>query len=472
MSVQWMNASHQALFTHRSLSQLDARRGFDYVTHTYRGWRRAIDEVWHVARHTGEATDPTRNYEDPDEVVDYVNRTNRLRSALFWPLYSRHDRRTAAVSRLEKGIRFARTDPGRLLREVVVRAAGRRADPMSVRRRVFSAVRTGPDFAGGVLRYVRTGQTGESGYQAMVRLYCVTRGVSNDVLHQVVRRRRPRAGLAGDGVLGLADDALVDRLTADGYVVFPNLLPADLCDRLTALARRAPGEYRPPLSDGERRGTYDPSRSGLQTCWIDEAALASDSDVQSLVSDPSVLGLAEAYLGCLPVLSILAMWWTRPGSSEPAELAEKAQMFHFDLDRLKWLKLFAYLTEVTPENGPHVFVRGSHRRGAKPGHLLRRGYQRITDEELAESVDPRDVVEITGPRGTLFVADTSGFHKGKAPVSGERLVLQLEFADALFGGRFGRVPDVVAVDPRFGVLASSHPEVLPRWTVRYSGPRS
>ena len=41
--------------------------------------------------------------------------------------------------------------------------------------------------------------------------------------------------------------------------------------------------------------------------------------------------------------------------------SEAAQMFHFDLDRIKWLKFFIYLTDVKINSGPHVYVSGTHK---------------------------------------------------------------------------------------------------------------
>jgi hypothetical protein len=42
------------------------------------------------------------------------------------------------------------------------------------------------------------------------------------------------------------------------------------------------------------------------------------------------------------------------------------------------------------------------------------------------------VVELAGPKGTVLAVDTMGFHKGKPPISGYRLLAQLEYASPLF----------------------------------------
>ena len=72
MSLEWMNAMHYSLFTHKSLDQLCARHGLEPVAHTYRGSTKFIDEVWHVARFTGRPTAPEAHYEDAHQVARYV----------------------------------------------------------------------------------------------------------------------------------------------------------------------------------------------------------------------------------------------------------------------------------------------------------------------------------------------------------------------------------------------------------------
>ena len=47
-------------------------------------------------------------------------------------------------------------------------------------------------------------------------------------------------------------------------------------------------------------------------------------------------------------------------------------------------------------------------------------------------IDPEDMVEIGGPRGTIFAEDTRGLHKGKHLLTGDRLLFQLEFSNSLF----------------------------------------
>lgn len=104
MSLRWMNSAHYSMFTGASLNQLCARFGFERVTTTYRGWRKEIDDVWHVARYTGNPIDPTQFYEDPEQVARFVNWINPLRSIVYYPLFSNYHRKVQRVMYVKEGV--------------------------------------------------------------------------------------------------------------------------------------------------------------------------------------------------------------------------------------------------------------------------------------------------------------------------------------------------------------------------------
>jgi SAM-dependent methyltransferase len=85
LSLRWMNAAHYSMFTHRSLSHLFSHYGLEEVAHTYRGWSKEIDDLWHVARYTGVVKDPAGFFEDWRQVRHYVNVVNPLNTVLHAP---------------------------------------------------------------------------------------------------------------------------------------------------------------------------------------------------------------------------------------------------------------------------------------------------------------------------------------------------------------------------------------------------
>ena len=155
--------------------------------------------------------------------------------------------------------------------------------------------------------------------------------------------------------------------------------------------------------------------------------LFQNETVQKVATDPYFFSIAQEYLGFNPVFDVLAMWWSSPTKDKHLQ-ARAAQLYHFDMDRLKFVKFFVYLTDVNTTNGPHCFVRGSHVR--KPLQLLKD--DRLSDDEILAHYSQDDLFELTGKAGTLIAVDTRGLHKGKPLEQGDRLIFQVQFADSTF----------------------------------------
>jgi hypothetical protein len=323
-------------------------------------------------------------------------------------------------------------------------------------------------FIAGYREFERTGETPTPAYLAMRQLFCVTNGEFNDIVHRLLQDTQggPPRPVASSGVLGTLDEvrlaAVVERIGSQGYHVFEQRLDPALCDSLRALALETPCL----VSGGDGAVTpsapvpYRSERPIANRYDLPEVAPAAHPGVQALLLDDSIRAVAAAYLGCRPVLDFVSMWWLASFSQSPKALSSAAQLYHFDMDRLKFLKFFVYLTDVDTRTSPHCYVRGSRHR--KPEALLRDG--RFTDEEIAGQYPAEDLVEIVAPAGSIFAVDTRGFHKGKVMESGERLVLQLEFASSLFGQNYGRIGlPAEACLPAFAAFLRDQPELAGRY---------
>lgn len=317
----------------------------------------------------------------------------------------------------------------------------------SIRRGVH-AVRRGWHLAASLGRvaigagyYQISGKTPPPANAAFRHLHFATNGHFNDWAHAVVRAFRPPRKVDPRGVLGDLDEGRLARILAalrrDGFYRFDTLLPEETCRAMEHFALTAEGEPFPKKPDLPERLRYDPTKPQAEGYYFMTShagqPLLRLPEVQRLIADQSLLAVAQEYLGCLPTLDhAIVMWWsTVYRSGEPC--SEMAQLFHTDMARIKFIKFFFYLTDVTPETGPLTYVRGSHRRKPKGGYSQDRRY---SDEEILRVYSKNDIVELTGPRGTILAADTRGFHKGKPPRSGHRLNFQIEFADCLFGAPY------------------------------------
>lgn len=304
---------------------------------------------------------------------------------------------------------------------------------------IFLVTRTTPDFA----------------FRSMGSLFCHSGGRSNDVFSWFIGKTRPPHAALSKARAPLHDehDRAIAALREQGYYAFGKPLPTDVCERLLHFAQTQPCVMR-PMEDGSlsapvktvyARGAPRAVRYDFET-----QDLLANGDVQDIVADLSLVAIAQDYLGARPLLDVVSMWWHTDFLDHPDSNA--AQFFHFDMDRPKWIKVFIFLTDVTATSGPHTFVAGSHRTGAIPQALLDKGQVRLSDDDVGRAYAPEKIIEFRVPRGTVMLEDTRGLHKGKHVESGDRLVLQFQFSNSLFGMAY---PDSRFGDRTSGLLLDS-----------------
>ncbi len=315
----------------------------------------------------------------------------------------------------------------------------------------------GPVVRWGYGAYLRTDTTPAIAYSCMRKLFGADPR-SFDHLATLARGEQPMAGVTpSSGLVVGRVDVVVEDLLTHGYHVLPDLLDERECEALTAVAREGVCNLVESFPGAPATARFDAAAPQAVRYELDEADVIACAAAQRLAADRSLLELARRYLGATPIQDLVAMWWSVPGPGAASSAA--AQQFHFDLDRLSFLKVFVYLTDVGPGNGPHVYVRGSHR--DLPAAL--RVDRRFGDEEV-ERWFPGRQISIEGRRGTVFVADTRGMHKGLALVEGHRLVFQLQFSSSLYGAPYRRLA-VGDPDPAFASACESFPATYRRFTL-------
>lgn len=134
-----------------------------------------------------------------------------------------------------------------------------------------------------------------------------------------------------------------------------------------------------------------------------------------LASHPSILASLEKYFGCKPSAEVIQASWSPPSTRE----AIRSQLFHRDTDGLQFIKLFLFLTDVSEDAGPHCFVLNSHDKNK----LTKTGF--FTEDEVVDSFGDENIVYITCPKGTHFLENTYGVHKGTQPTGRGRLMVQV-----------------------------------------------
>lgn len=142
--------------------------------------------------------------------------------------------------------------------------------------------------------------------------------------------------------------------------------------------------------------------------------------------DPMLNAIAQHYLGGQANIITTRIWWSFPTrSASDSDLNKASFKFHFDLDDWRMLKFFFYLNDVDGNGGPHVFVRGSHRkRRVKHQLTLLVGH---SSEDVLGYYGKSAAIELTGPAGTGFVEDPFGFHMGTLAKDTPRLMMEVGF---------------------------------------------
>ena len=151
------------------------------------------------------------------------------------------------------------------------------------------------------------------------------------------------------------------------------------------------------------------------------------SAINKLTNDSKLLEIAASYLKAEPICTGIRLWWSFAGKATLHERIDFAQeLFHYDPVDYGAIKFFFYLTDVDFSSGPHVYVRGSHKKKKLSQQLslfIGRSDKDITDYYKAE-----EIVYICEEAGFGFAEDPFCFHKGTPPSHENRLMLQIQFS--------------------------------------------
>ena len=298
-------------------------------------------------------------------------------------------------------------------------------------------------FIEGYEQFCNTGITSSEANHSSRQLYWMTDGKFNNFWVSFYglffpKYPNPKYLLSDQlGNLGLTESRglqnIVQEIREKGFHLFDEKLSCEICDRLTEFAENALCNLAPyyPEVSPVKCLRYDRYHPKSVTYRVHEQELVNNPDIQNLIADSSIISVVQEYFGCRATLRDISMWWSTAFLKGCAD-SSSAQLYHWDGDSVKFINVFVYLTEVTLQNGPQCFVRGSHL--TKPLNLLRDG--RFSDQEIENFYGKDNIDEILGKRGTIIAADTRAFHKGKALENGERLIVMLTFSMDLFGATY------------------------------------
>lgn len=289
-------------------------------------------------------------------------------------------------------------------------------------------------------------------FQSYVRCYCFSNGLISKILSFFVSfiriRKQNKDDYLDDYNLNknLNFNEINKTLSKKGYYRIPYKLDKEIVEKIIKFSLETDCTY---LDDKKKKFISRFNLNKMKHEYVsskysyDESALFNFKPIKDILFDTNFTLIAKNYFGVKPCYSNLAMWWSPPRSKKPTYLSEEAnesaQFFHFDLDRIKWLKLFIYLTDVDDQTGPHEYIQSSHKTFNKPKKILKKGYKRINEDEIRNYYEDDTIKRITGEKGTMFIGDTSCFHRGLPPLNKNRLILVIEYSNSMFGSEYSKI---------------------------------
>lgn len=193
-------------------------------------------------------------------------------------------------------------------------------------------------------------------------------------------------------------------LVRKGYHIIENLLPDELCDKLLE-------DISVKINKGE-------------ISWKDEESSdyrimgynCQDKEILKNI-DKLVESNFERYIDSRKSFNFFRM--------ANVVLPKKGNKgsgggWHRDSLNRRQLKLMIYLTDVNDANGPFEYKKSSHRFYHKLRFNMFR--QSVRFNELSSVLKPESDV-LVGKKGTAIIFDSSGVHRGRPIMSGERYAL-------------------------------------------------
>ncbi|TFW13545.1 hypothetical protein EGY25_06325 [Brevundimonas intermedia] len=279
--------------------------------------------------------------------------------------------------------------------------------------------------------YALNGKVSNGDYTAFRETFTETQGLSHQVFSRVLAKHIPQERYVAGNTMFQVDDVdnvvrgAVRSLQLKGMWKARFTVPDD---KIEALKEKGMLRFGTAYGD-----TIPAMLAGADGCrpqvksnygWV-----TTIEEMYEISSDSLLMSIIQQYLGVPPIFDTPVMFLNSAAPVDDKGLSDTAQLYHHDLHRLQFVKLFIYLTDVDADSGPHAMIPGTHR--TRPTSMWADG--RRSDDAVKASGLLEDEVRITGKAGTLFLVDTSALHKGVHPNNNARLLAQVQYSNSLFG---------------------------------------
>src|SRR5258705_3026072 len=149
----------------------------------------------------------------------------------------------------------------------------------------------------GLYNYYCNGQISRQAWMRLLEAHCASNGLFTENLNAIIRiLRPPRRPAPVNGLLGHfsveKQKLIAETIALDGFYIFPNRLPIDLCDQIELFARRTPAVIESNRALLEPLTKYDPEHPVSHTYKIRERDSVENGAIQRLLADEAFIAIA------------------------------------------------------------------------------------------------------------------------------------------------------------------------------------
>jgi len=147
-----------------------------------------------------------------------------------------------------------------------------------------------------------------------------------------------------------------------------------------------------------------------------------DTAINRLAAHPEILRVVSNYMGMVPLLHRINVLY----SPNNEVIESSSQFFHLDPEDVIMTKIFVFVEDVDRDTGPTTVLPADRSAVVRRAINYRKG--RVLDDVVARIGGSENLVECTGPAGTLAFLDTCRcFHLGSRVASKPRSVIMIQY---------------------------------------------
>jgi hypothetical protein len=215
-------------------------------------------------------------------------------------------------------------------------------------------------------------------------------------------------------VLDDVQTRIVSDLRSDGYALltFEELFPEDDWTSICGQAATFVSKTESSLAVGGGGLNVAGGKDFLVRSQTSGGDVELDNHWFRVCASRRMLDIANTYLGLWSKLEYFDLWYSIPEGSDAKR--KKSQRWHRDFNDKHVLKAFVYLVDVDEGNGPFQYIPGTAAGGryADAWPWVASGHYYPREDEFETRIPTDEMKTFVGPKGTLLLCNTAGFHRG------------------------------------------------------------